>query len=116
MVIARRCHVESHGALTSRPVSRQSPEQLACGVWWDCAAPGCGTSVLDPSPALAAQLALQTARLARQAHDYIVGGERGHCARCGVRKKHHGVTVEAQAVGQEGRWPSTSGELWESLW
>lgn len=45
--------------LIQRPETRQSPEQLWCGTWFDC--PYCGYSELDKSEELKAQLAEQRA-------------------------------------------------------
>jgi len=50
-----RCPVDAHGFMEWRPSSRQTPEQLFCGVWYDCTQ--CKSSVLFPSPGLKAQLA-----------------------------------------------------------
>lgn len=44
---------DSHGYLELRPLSRQTPEQQWCGVWYDCLR--CKSSVLFQSAQLQAQ-------------------------------------------------------------
>jgi hypothetical protein len=48
-----------HGPMALRPLSKQSPEQIWCGTWYDCppgaAAYHCSASALVPSAELAAQ-------------------------------------------------------------
>ena len=51
-----------HGYMELRPLSRQTREQRWCGVWYDCSAARCHSSVLYPSPELRAQNAEQAAR------------------------------------------------------
>lgn len=46
-----------HGAMHQRDTKRQTPEQLFCGVWYDCHE--CSSSVLFTSVQLQAQLAEQ---------------------------------------------------------
>lgn len=36
--------------------SKQTPEQAWCGTWYGCTEPGCGCTVLLPSPELERQL------------------------------------------------------------
>ena len=43
-----------HGPMVLRPIGQQTPEQRWCGTWWDCES--CRSSVLIPSPELAAQM------------------------------------------------------------
>lgn len=50
-----RC--KDHGEMALRPISRQSPEQKFCGVWYDC--PQCQCCVLFTSAELQRQLAEQ---------------------------------------------------------
>lgn len=52
-VIAERPSCVRHGYMELRPIERQTPEQRWCGVWYDCAAPHCMSSVLLPTGELA---------------------------------------------------------------
>lgn len=49
---------DHENGLVLRPLSRQTPEQRFCGIWYDC--PHCHFSKLIPSKGLLAQLAAQT--------------------------------------------------------
>ena len=43
---------ERHGTMELRPASKQTPEQVWCGTWYDCADPWCRNSTLLPSAEL----------------------------------------------------------------
>lgn len=50
-----RCPVH-HIGMEQRPLSKQTPEQMFCGAWWDCVRPGCKSSILFQSAELVAHL------------------------------------------------------------
>ena len=53
--VAENCHLPGHGTMAMRSLEPQTYEQLWCGVWLDCVAPGCGSSRLLVSDELKAQ-------------------------------------------------------------
>ena len=50
-----QCPTPDHGHMAIRPTQRQTPEQLWCGVWYDCER--CSNSVLFSSRELMDHLA-----------------------------------------------------------
>ena len=42
------CKKPGHGQMVLRPLSKQTPEQKSCGVWYDCSHHDCYCSVLYP--------------------------------------------------------------------